>query len=568
MRLGDRGPVSMGGAALAAALIVCAFAALLPASAGAHSERPTFFPDPNLGDFPQFRTTGPRYVVCRPDSRQRIESMVQDPTRRAANLSALNYCQSYTIQRAVNESSSGTRIQVLPGVYPENPSKGPAPPGCQDVYDATAAGNFAIAYEDHRRCPNAQNLIAILGDTNGDRICDAKCNIQIQGTGDSPDDVLVAGDRAKLNVFRADRADGFYLKNLTVEKSDFNNVYVLETNGFRIDTVVSRYSREYGILSFTSDHGIYENCETSYNGDSGVYPGAGPDARHGVPDARGVVYGIEIRNCESHHNTLGYSGTAGNGIWAHNNRFHDNATGLVTDSFVPNHPGMPQDHSKWTNNLFYSNNFDVYNAERDAYCQNTPPTARDPKKVCPTFQAPLGTGMLIAGGDGNIIANNYFWDNWRYGTMLHWVPATLRNESDPARNYDTSGNNTYMNNCVGMRPASLTNPDFNNCSGTRDPNGIDFWWDEEEGQDCDPNQAGCVDTDTTNGNCWSGNVGPGGMFTSDPTPLLLPACPGNDLFRPGNSSKQAFLVPCATWDPATNTDPPGCDWFTLPPEPN
>src|SRR3954468_4150435 len=277
MSVRGRGRLSLGRAALLALLALLVAGTVMPAGAGAHSERPTYFPDPNMGNFPEFRFTGPRYVVCRPDSRQRIESMVQDPARRQANLQLLSACQSYTIQRAVNESSSGTRIQVLPGVYPENPSKGPAPPGCQDVYDATAAGNFAIAYEDHRRCPNAQNLIAILGDTNGDRICDAKCNIQIQGTGDSPDDVLIAGDRAKLNVFRADRADGFYLKNLTVEKSDFNNVYVLETNGFRIDTVVSRYSREYGILSFTSDHGIYENCDTSYNGDSGVYPGSGPD---------------------------------------------------------------------------------------------------------------------------------------------------------------------------------------------------------------------------------------------------------------------------------------------------
>ena len=51
---------------------------------------------------------------------------------------------------------------------------------------------------------------------------------------------------------------------------------------------------------------------------------------------------------------------------------------------------MPQDHSKWSNNFVYSNNFDIFNAERDAYCQNTAPAARDPKKVSPTFQVPVG----------------------------------------------------------------------------------------------------------------------------------------------------------------------------------
>ena len=105
----------------------------------------------------------------------------------------------------------------MPGVYEELDSRGPAPAGCEDVYQRTEAGQFALTYDEHRQCPNAQNLIAILGDTNGDRICDAKCNIQIEGTGSRPDDVQIAGERAKLNVIRADRADGVVLRNFKVD---------------------------------------------------------------------------------------------------------------------------------------------------------------------------------------------------------------------------------------------------------------------------------------------------------------------------------------------------------------
>jgi hypothetical protein len=343
---------------------------------------------------------------------------------------------------------------------------------------------------------------------------------------------------------------------------------VLETNGFRIDEVVSRYSREYGILSFASDHGIYENCDASYNGDSGVYPGSGPNARHGQPDAHGHVYGIEIRNCNSHDNTIGMSGTAGNGTWAHDNRFHDNSTGVTTDSFAGGHPGMPQDNSKWSHNLIYSNNNDLFNDERDAYCQQVPWEQRDPQKVCPTFQVPVGTGQLIAGGNANVVEENYIFDNWRRGTMLHWVPAPLRGEQDAGKTYDTSANNRYLRNCMGTRPINLDAVDFSTCEGTRDANGVDFWWDEEEGQDCVEEQPGCVETDSANGNCWTGNQGfDGASYSSDPPALLLPNCPGLDAFRPGNSEKQAMLVPCATWNPTDNTDPPGCDWFTRPSEP-
>ena len=77
---------------------------------------------------------------------------------------------------------------MLPGVYHEERCRTP-PPGCEDEYQNTGA----LSYEQHRQCPNAQNLIAILGDTNGDRICDSKCNIQIEGTGDDPDDVQIDG---------------------------------------------------------------------------------------------------------------------------------------------------------------------------------------------------------------------------------------------------------------------------------------------------------------------------------------------------------------------------------------
>jgi hypothetical protein len=527
-----------------AALLLLALTAPV---AVAHPERHAYFPNGAVGAVPTYRSTADQVlVVCKKDSATRIRrSFKGDRRLMRKRLRQLKRCHFRNIQAAVNRAHNGAIIRIMPGVYREMPSRrAPQPdPRCKDDYEqignallasgmaGTGGGAPVANYEYQRKCPNAQNLIAIIGDgPDADRVCDHKCHLQIQGMGRRRTDVLISGRRTKLNVIRADRADGIYLKNFTVEYSDFNNIYVLETNGFRLEDIKSRYSREYGFLSFTSDHGLYNRLEAFGSGDSGVYPGSGPEGHC-------ARYGIEIRHVNSHHNTIGYSGTAGNGVWAHDNRFHHNATGMTTDSFASGHPGMPQDCAKWEHNRIYSNNADYFNAKRDAYCKNTPAPKRDPKVVCPTFQVPVGTGLGIFGGNGDIVRNNWIYDNWRDGVKLLYVPAAFRGQ--PEKGIDTSFDNTFSGNKMGVRP-----------SGLRDPNGNDFWWDEEG-----------------RGNCFAANSGPGGAKPSSNVLTGLPGCPGSAVFSPGIPTKTASQASCATWDPYTNPDPPGCDWFTRPEEP-
>ena len=99
------------------AAVMSLIAVAIPAGAGAHAERATFFPDPNVGDFPQYRTTGPSWVVCKPDTRQRIQNMSADVRR--YNEELLARCNFKSIQRAVNRARNGDRILVLPGTYRE-----------------------------------------------------------------------------------------------------------------------------------------------------------------------------------------------------------------------------------------------------------------------------------------------------------------------------------------------------------------------------------------------------------------------------------------------------------------
>jgi hypothetical protein len=137
------------------------------------------------------------------------------------------------------------------------------------------------------------------------------------------------------------------------------------------------------------------------------------------------------------------------------------------------------------------------------------------------------------------VQGNHVYDNWRDGVKLLFVPANFRGETDPAKAVDTSFDNVYRTNTMGTRP-----------DGTRDPNGNDFWWDGQG-----------------KGNCWTGNVGAAGAAITSNQATGLPDCPGSPVILPGNAQLTASQAPCAQWDPQTNEDPPGCDWFTVPPEP-
>ena len=137
-------------------------------------------------------------------------------------------------------------------------------------------------------------------------------------------------------------------------------------------------------------------------------------------------YAVEITGCDSHHNALGLSGTAGNSVYFHDNDFHDNGAGYVTDSFVGGHPGMPQDHAWITNNRIHGNNSNYYKQFVHAGQVRRPagrPRHRQGHGLPGLPRARSAPASCIAGGNYNFVNNNLIYDNWRNGVMLFWVPG-------------------------------------------------------------------------------------------------------------------------------------------------
>jgi len=286
--------------------------------AGAHAERDANFP-PGTGSVPEYRpmVADPRLVVCADESADGIAA-IDDAALRAINEALLAECGFTSIQDAVyGVTQRGTTIYVLPGLYREGAYR--ELPACGEGYNGGI-----LEYQAHWDCPSLVNLITILGDdpAAADIVCDQPvCDLQIEGTGDDPGDVTIeggyddAGEYVKHNGIRADRADGIYLRNFTIQSFRENAVYILETDGFVIDRVVARWNDRYGFLTFADDHGLYTDCEAYGNGDSGVYPGSASDLNSDSTEAGITRWAIEVTRCSSHHNALGYSGTAGNSVY-------------------------------------------------------------------------------------------------------------------------------------------------------------------------------------------------------------------------------------------------------------
>jgi hypothetical protein len=557
--------------ALAAAVVAFLLSGFAITAASAHEERPAQFPD-GTGHRPTFLGwhNADRRVVCKPKSAGLVEAMpAGNAKQRSQRL--LDDCRFSSIQDAIDTiQHRNTSIYVLPGKYTERKwANAERSDYCAHLKTAstspleaseyigsitspeTGAANaesdpIALSYADQRRCAHNLNLIAIFGDRtpgNDSISCDSKyCGTQIAGTGRMRD-VVIDNKFAKLNAIRADRMGGVYLRGFTVQQSEFNALYVMETDGFVIDRVTARGNDEYGILAFASDHGLIQHTNDYYNGDSGIYPGSGSDLNADNPDIHVTRYAIEIRDNRSHHNTLGYSGTAGNSIWAHDNDFHDNATGIATDSLFPGHPGLPQDHARWSANEIHANNSNWYTRFVDTGVCAKPMAERGyiNGTVCPVVPTPVGTGILIAGGNFDLTDHNYIYDNWRYGTMQFWVPAPLRDEYDPAKLYDTSHHNQTVDNHMGITP-----------SGEILHNGLDHWWDEE-GQ----------------GNCWEGNVYSRGVQTDNFLVDPPPCSAGGSVQPIGAPVQDAGFLSCNEYDrnDPTFRHPPGCEWFDSPAQP-
>ncbi len=386
-------------------------------------------------------------------------------------------CKYNSVQAAIDDSGNNDRVVVMPGRYREKASR-KAPvndPRCNpSMLQEDQSGALTPSYEYQATCSNDQNLIYVQGRAvEGEPLAPpradrhgipeqelgkcVRCNMQLEGSGVKPEDVIFdagknytnakkakarpGGNRpssechtddeadnpcfAKHVVLRTDRSDGFVGRNFLMRGAKEHGFYTEETDGILLDRVKFFWNADYGHLSFTTDHNMVKNCDGFGSGDAVVYPGASPQTgefrkESFYPEAR---YNTTIKKCDLHGSAMGYSGSMGNSVHVTQNHFYGNANGLTTDTLsAPGHPGFPADGMKIDKNWFYANNLDVYRAEN-------PFEALVPQ--------PVGTGFFWPGNNDGRFENNWVFDNWRQGTMLVSIPDAIAGEAEGAVDEDT-----------------------------------------------------------------------------------------------------------------------------------
>ncbi|GAB3234800.1 hypothetical protein GCM10027447_32200 [Glycomyces halotolerans] len=330
-------------------------------------------------------------------------------------------------------------------------------------------------------------------------VVDGAEDLQIEGLGDGPEDVVVAAGYDAEAVLAAADATGLYLKGLTLTGGGEAGLTVTGSRGVTIEMVHGTRNGRNGIRIADSTEVLLADCAASVNDGAGI----------AVADAD-----AEIGGCDSSGNLIGLLKTGGGEATVQSSRLHGNTAGLVVADTASGH------RLSATANAIYENNTDHYGRLESAECTG-PAAERDWSSgaLCPDRTAPIGVGILLTEANDTTVTGNHIWGQQTAAAMV-W--------GDPGLTEAGSHRNRFEANTLGYRD-----------DGQRFRNRLDLWWDGQG-----------------EGNCFDE---PAALHT---TPAVLPGCeaasgPNRLAAEPVKTYK---VWQCGTGAVEAGV-PDGCDWF-------
>jgi Right handed beta helix region len=193
-------------------------------------------------------------------------------------------------------------------------------------------------------------------------------------------EVVLDGEFELDNGIRVLEADGVAVENMTARNYAVNGFFWTGVDRYRGSYLTAHNNGDYGIYAFDSTTGLFEHSYASGSPDAGFYIGQCQPCDAVVDD---VV---------SEWNGLGYSGTnAGGNLAIVNSTWRNNRAGIVPNSGSYEDLFPQRDNDIVGNRVYANNNYET--------------AAIDSARLAG------GNGILVAGGNDNVIERNLVFDH-------------------------------------------------------------------------------------------------------------------------------------------------------------
>jgi hypothetical protein len=291
-------------------------------------------------------------------------------------------------------------------------------PTIQDAVDASEPGDLILVapgvYREAVTVAKKHRNIVIRGESRAETILDGEFSEE-------------PGTENGFKVF----ADGVAIENITARNFITNGFFWTGVDGYRGSYLTAIRNGDYGIYAFDSVNGQLDNSYASGSPDAGFYIGQCRPCNALVVDV------------ESEWNGLGYSGTnSSRELVIARSSFHDNRGGIVPNSLSGEYLA-PQSSNTIVGNHVYDNSNGATAAISIA-------------------EIATGTGILVAGGNRNVVERNLVTGHTTAGIAVIPLPEKLLDPEDPTlENYDARENKVRDNVTEGnlYDLASLTTID-------------------------------------------------------------------------------------------------------------
>jgi len=227
--------------------------------------------------------------------------------------------------------------------------------------------------------------------------------------------VIIDGEFKRPMGVLVQDADNVVVENMTARYTTLNNFYWTDVDGFAGRYLTSYNSGDYGIYSFNSANGVFEDSWASGSRDSGFYIGQCKDCRQTIQRIKATLSG------------LGYSGTnAGGHLALKDSEWWDNYGGGITPNTLDSEENPPQTDMVISGNYVHGN-------------QNIDAPYKDP-----AFASVYGFGIAVMGGEKDVVIDNRVEDHLYFGIILQPTPGYasdfVTGNLYPGRNNRVEGN--------------------------------------------------------------------------------------------------------------------------------